>query len=1503
MFEALESRQLMATLVEVRLDALALDGVTPITQVARGTDFLIRGQASDLSSATPQGALQIYTDIAYNSAEITPVVSEVQRLDFTGLPVSGTFTLTYGDAKTAPINFVGSAQGQTQALAIQSALNSIPELSGNIRVDRDTDSNVFSAANRYYIRFINQLADTDVALITPTDVKMVPDPNIPNSTAGISLIEYAPGLRSNSKAFAQSFAYNSRTTGVNESLDLFPEFRRAVDATNEFQLVGGSANLLDSPGSGFTTFFIARVTATTGGADNAVSFSLSYPVDDKGAPIAGSETFLFPSKRVLPAETKFTYGSDGSQAGKLQLAVVAPVIAVADKYTVSEDSALAKLPTSPLANDLEFPTPTGGSTLTIQSVSAGSKGGTINIINSGKDLNYRPAANFFGTETFTYVAKNQAGLTDVGTVSVVVTAKNDAPSFTKGPDQTIDEDGGLISVPNWATNLSAGPNEASQTLAFSVTNNTNTALFSTQPTIDASGKLSFRSAPNRSGTAAITVQLQDNGGVTNGGVNKSATQTFNITVNPVNDAPIHKLPSGQPSTIESAPLLFTGSNAISISDADAFASSVKTTLNVEHGRLKLGTIPTGLVVTGDNSAAVTMTGKLADINSALAGMRYTATTGYLGADTLVLVTDDQGRSGSGGAKTDTDSLPLLVRSSVLPFASPDTFTFEQDSAGGRLNILANDFAHPGAKVTLVSFDSLSGLVSRFENGTPGDLTDDLLSYSPPFSFVGTQTINYIINDTATGSNDSKGVVTINVVPKTDNPKTKDDAYNSKEDTALTIPAATGVLANDTDPLSGKLTAVIASQPANGGVTLNADGSFTYTPAANFTGQDSFTYNAQSSQGSKLISLNPATVTITVANTNDAPSAAAQKYNAFEDTKLTVNTTNGLLKGAADLDGDALTAVVLTQPTKGTLVAKADGSFEYTPRAGVIGTDSFTYQAKDSSNALSKAATATITIANVNKPPVGVNDAGYVGFKGQSLSINAALGVLKNDSDPDGDSITALIATQPANGTVSLKADGSFLYTPQANFTGTDTFTYRAVDNSGSATNKSTPATVTLNINATNTPPTAVNQRYSATEDTILTVSVANGLTKGGTDPEGAKLSAIIVSQPTKGTLTASADGSFVYNPNNNLNGNDSFTYQLSDGFARSTVRTAKIEIAAVNDTPPVVNDTISAQNDVANQTLPDVIANDRLAKNVDGIETLSLASFDTTTKQGGTLRLGTTGRLIYTPKAGFSGTDAFNYVVRDAGGATNTGSVTLNVRFVPRSELSGFVYRDLQGNGVFDSNEPGLGGVSIQLTGTDLDGNAIQLFTRTNAAGAYAFRSLAPGNYKIREIQPRYIQDGIDRVGSQGGTLSNDLISVTIPNTGIVGGKGTNNNFGEGNLDLFSTGTNPQLKLTTDEILASSARSGMLLGYSAGQQTWFSPVDASWSQVRTMTSSLSADGSSLTVRIVVVNNGVATTYATTLFKTTPGSTGLGFRVMATNDQDFQILRIVGDLDLSQFSQV
>lgn len=281
------------------------------------------------------------------------------------------------------------------------------------------------------------------------------------------------------------------------------------------------------------------------------------------------------------------------------------------------------------------------------------------------------------------------------------------------------------------------------------------------------------------------------------------------------------------------------------------------------------------------------------------------------------------------------------------------------------------------------------------------------------------------------------------------------------------------------------------------------------------------------------------VSTPVTSNNQPPVAYDDAYSTLEDTALNVPAP-GPLGNDTDPDGDPLSLTVQSQPSHGTLVASADGQFTYTPNTGYSGLDSFTYSANDS-DLDSNIATVQITVKPVNRPPVANNDA-YSTQQDVVLKI-ASPGILANDSDPEGSPLTATIVSQPLHGVLIATADGFFTYTPNAGYTGVDTFTYQAND----GVLDSNTATVQITVSPPpNRPPVANNDTYSMPQDTVLNVA-ASGILANDVDPEGHTLTASIESLPLHGTLTASADGQFIYTPNAGYTGSDSFTYKANDG--------------------------------------------------------------------------------------------------------------------------------------------------------------------------------------------------------------------------------------------------------------------------------------------------------------------------------------------------------------------
>src|SRR5207244_2180005 len=184
-----------------------------------------------------------------------------------------------------------------------------------------------------------------------------------------------------------------------------------------------------------------------------------------------------------------------------------------------------------------------------------------------------------------------------------------------------------------------------------------------------------------------------------------------------------------------------------------------------------------------------------------------------------------------------------------------------------------------------------------------------------------------------------------------------------------------------------------------------------------------------------------TASITLNVVNDVPIAVANSYSVNEDTTLTV-AASGVLGNDSDVDGDSLTAVLVSSPAHGSLTLNANGSLNYTPNANFNGSDSFTYKANDGTLD-SNVATVSITVNAVNDAPVAVANS-YSVNEDTTLTV-AASGVLGNDTDVDGDPLTAALVSGAAHGSLTLNANGSLSYTPSVNFNGSDSFTYKAKD--------------------------------------------------------------------------------------------------------------------------------------------------------------------------------------------------------------------------------------------------------------------------------------------------------------------------------------------------------------------------------------------------------------------------------------------------------------------------
>ena len=572
---------------------------------------------------------------------------------------------------------------------------------------------------------------------------------------------------------------------------------------------------------------------------------------------------------------------------------------------------------------------------------------------------------------------------------------------------------------------------------------------------------------------------------------------------------------------------------------------------------------------------------------------------------------------------------------------------------------------------------------------------------------------------------------------------EDDAFTTNEETAVS-----GNLfldnGNGDDVLGATPTTVTNNtNPAHGTVTVNTDGTFTYTPDTDFAGTDTFDYTITDNNGNT----STATVTITVNNVNDVPTATDNVYTGNEDNNVAGNVITDDTGAGVDSDPDVGDTLSVTQfavggtvypagttanLTEGDLTVNSDGSFTFVPAANYNGAvPTATYTLSDG-NGGTDTADLDITILPVNDPPVA-NDDSYTATEDTPLT----LAPLTNDTDADGDSLTvteingtALTPGVPAsitvpNGTVNVDAAGNITFVPDPDFNGGPiTFPYTISDGNGGTDT----ANITINVTAVNDAPVATDNTYTGNEDNNVTGNVITDDTGDGVDNDvdGDPLS---VTQFTVdgntyaagttaniagvGQLTVNSDGSFTFVPDADYNGTvPTAVYTLSDGNGGSDTANLNITILPVNDPPVANDDSYTATEDTPLTLAP--LTNDTDA---DG-DSLTVMDINGTvitpgvpasiTVPNGTVNVDAAGNISFTPDPDFNGGPiTFPYTISDGNGGTDTANITINVTAVNDAPVA----TDNVYNGTEDNNVTG--NILTDDTGlgvdSDVDGDPLSV--------------------------------------------------------------------------------------------------------------------------------------------------------------------------------------------------
>jgi VCBS repeat-containing protein len=911
-------------------------------------------------------------------------------------------------------------------------------------------------------------------------------------------------------------------------------------------------------------------------------------------------------------------------------------------------------------------------------------------------LTYTPAADANGSATIKLKLTDNGGTANGGvdasleqTFVINVTAVNDAPSFTKGADQTVLEDAGAQTVSGWATALSAGPpDESAQTLTFSITNNSNPGLFSAGPTVSATGVLTYTPAANANGSATIKIQLSDNGGTANNGVDKSAEQTFVINVTAVNDAP-------------------------------SFTKGTDPTVNEDAGAQTVAGWATAILAGPPDESGQTLTFNITNnTNSALFSVQpsvaangtltYTPAANANGTATITLTLSDNGGTANTGVDT---SAPQMFTITINPVNDPPSFTKGADqtaledagpqSVSGWATAINAGPANESSQT--VSFQITGNTNPGLFSSAPSIASNGTLTFTSAPDANGSATITVVAKDdggTANGGVDASPSQTfvINVTPVNDAPTfaliasttVLEDAGAQSVPNALTNPSP-GPANESSQTLSSNVTndnnALFLVQPSIDLVT----GALTFTTNPNANGKATVTVTVMDNGGTANNGIDHTTkkLYINVTPVNDAPSfTKGANQTALEDAGAqSVSGWATLISaGPPDESGQALNFIVTndnnalfsSQPT-----IDASGKLSYTSAPNANGSATVTVQLHDDGGTAnggvdtSPSQMFTITITAVNDAPTFdlIGNQSILEDAGQQSVPNAVTN--KSAGPPDeqlSQTLTltmtndnnALFSSQPA-----VDASGTLTYTPAANANGTTTVTVKVQDNGGTANGGVDQTTKTFLITVT-----AVNDAPSFTKgpnQTVLedagaqNVSWATAISAGPPDESSQKLN-FIVTNDNNGLFSSQPaidpSGKLTYTSAANANGSATVTVQLHDdggtanlGVDTSPSQTFTITITPVNDAPTfnlIGNQTVL--EDAGAQSVPNALTNPSPGPSNESSQAVTVTVTSTNSALFSVQpSIDASGTLTFTSAPNANGNSTVTVKLQDNGGTANGG--------------------------------------------------------------------------------------------------------------------------------------------------------------------------------------------------------------------------------------------------------
>ena len=867
-----------------------------------------------------------------------------------------------------------------------------------------------------------------------------------------------------------------------------------------------------------------------------------------------------------------------------------PVISLVTPKTTNEDTPITVCSniTDPDAGDTFTATPCGAARGTV----------TANITAGQVCLTYTPNLNYNGLDTACVIVCDNGSPSKCDTlkVALTITSVNDKPSITAVTPKTTLEDTQL----QFCTTI----NDVDASSSFTASVNSVLRGTATPSVVGNQLCVTYNPTLNYNGQDTVTVIVCDNGTPT-----LCDTIKIAITVTPVNDKPV----------IVVSPITTNEDVATTVclpfSDPDVGQTYAASTCGVNRGTVT------------------------ANIVGGQVCLTYIPTANYYGADTACIIVCDNGAP----SRCDTVKVPITINPINDKPIVPDGSATTLNTTPVTICVPITD-VDPTDIHTFTSCGApTKGTISTVVNNALHQLC---VTYTPNAGSVGADYVCVRICDSGTPTLCDTTDLTFNIGSTNKQPVAMNDINSTLKNTAV----SGNVLTNDSDPNFNVLTVATTpvQAPSNGTVTLNANGSYTYTPNAGFIGTDVFKYQVCDNGAPSMCdtaSVNIEVREVLTAGNNQAPAAMDDNVATPSGVSIVINVK------ANDFDpqgGTIGNPTLIGTATGGTVSLNPDGTINFNPTTGFVGDAVFKYMICDNgSPSLCDTATVTVVVypnaAQGNSAPVAINDNYPVLLNTPYVGTVAA-----NDFDQNGGQILTYTATTaPLHGAVTLLSDGQVSYVPNNGFVGVDSFKYQTCDN-GTPSLCAT-ATVYFNVAApiaqgTNVAPVATNDNAATFTNTPLSISVkANDY-----DPNGSQFlgNPTIVGTPVGGTAVVNPDGTITFTPNTGFTGTASVNYQVCDNGSPILCSTATVTIT-VQAPPALANRPPNAINDAGTAVVNTSVTKSAATNDSDPDAGQTLSYTRLTVPNNGIASISVAGVYSYTPLANFVGVDSFQYKVCD----------------------------------------------------------------------------------------------------------------------------------------------------------------------------------------------------------------------------------------------------------------